>query len=464
MVTVGDKQVSCASKVRDTIRNGGLRITTTIDSKMQAAAIAAASPSQPFFQSLKLKQAGDLQDALVAVEAGTGRVKAYYGGDNGLGTDYAGLYRDPVLTKSDELRLGGAHQPGSTMKVYTVAAALMKGYSINSYWDNTITTFKDRKNPVSAGGQHCAGGAKSCQLWEVVRDSLNPPVFAIADIIGQEKIVQLARDAGVRYMVSDVDSNGKIVGNGVGNTIDLGNFDIEKDTRKYFGREVGFGQYPITPLDHAAGLATIAARGYAAQTHFVQKVEHQGSLVYSEKISPKQVKGFSTQMADDLCWAMEKVIDEKYPRFTKLAGGRQSAGKSGTWQLKDNSADNGQAWFVGFTGSDPSKNVRGLATAVWLGPKKDLVPLYFDRGSPIASGRVIGGEGAGPIWKKFMNDALKDQPKVGLPKNAIGVGELDNGNGQSPQPSAPPTDPNNPQPGFPGQPNQPNQAPGRGRN
>ena len=39
-------------------------------------------------------QPANLQAALVAVEPGTGRVLAYYGGHDGKGNDYAGFYYD----------------------------------------------------------------------------------------------------------------------------------------------------------------------------------------------------------------------------------------------------------------------------------------------------------------------------------------------------------------------------------
>ena len=44
---------------------------------------------------------------------GTGAVKAYYGGDNGAGGDYAGFYTDPVLSNGEESCCGG-HPPGTT--------------------------------------------------------------------------------------------------------------------------------------------------------------------------------------------------------------------------------------------------------------------------------------------------------------------------------------------------------------
>ena len=40
------------------------------------------------------EQPANLQAALVAVEPGTGRVLAYFGGHDGKGADYAGFYFD----------------------------------------------------------------------------------------------------------------------------------------------------------------------------------------------------------------------------------------------------------------------------------------------------------------------------------------------------------------------------------
>jgi membrane peptidoglycan carboxypeptidase len=116
------------------IRNGGLKIVTTIDKSMQKAAVDAADPNSENFKKQKFKITGDgLQAALVAVEPGTGQVKAYYGGADGAGTDYAGIFQDPILNPPTNPNAeipwsqGGAHPPGSSMKVYTMAAGLIAG-------------------------------------------------------------------------------------------------------------------------------------------------------------------------------------------------------------------------------------------------------------------------------------------------------------------------------------------------
>ena len=71
-------------------------------------------------------QPANLQAALVAVQPGTGRVLAYYGGHDGTDVDYAGFYFD----EKGEATGVGRHPPGSSFKVYTLAAALKAGYSL----------------------------------------------------------------------------------------------------------------------------------------------------------------------------------------------------------------------------------------------------------------------------------------------------------------------------------------------
>ena len=101
----------------EVLREGGYKIYTTLNKGAQAAAEAAADETVK--GSYMFGQPKNLQAALVAVEPGTGRVLAYYGGHDGKGSDFAGIYFDEEARR--RLR---RHPAGSSFKVYTLAAAL----------------------------------------------------------------------------------------------------------------------------------------------------------------------------------------------------------------------------------------------------------------------------------------------------------------------------------------------------
>ncbi|WP_327007246.1 penicillin-binding protein [Dactylosporangium sp. NBC_01737] len=444
------------SKNFDKIANGGLKIVTTIDQKLQQAAVQEASRNP---ESRVNKYPGNIQAALVSVEPGTGAVKAYYGGDNGNGGDFAGYYNDPVLSNGEDSCCGG-HPPGSTMKVYTLATGLMAGYTIDSYWNGDSpqqfpASGRTAKNPVKNAGEgnvsspKCkSGDGKWCTLEEVTVMSLNVPFFALAEKVGPAKVIDTARAAGITDMWANVDGKSK--------KIDLVTQKGADVFPKYFNTEVAFGQYPITVLEHAGGIATFAARGVAAKTHFLKEIWEGGKKTYGEVINPKRIPGFTDQMADDLNTVLQGV-----PKHygLKLKDGRQIAGKTGTWQLGQTTS-NAHAWFVGYTAYDPGKKSPGLATAVWVGNKAEEQKIVDSKGAGI-----IGGNLPGPIWQDYMDkaEAIIKQPKINFPgpKN---VGNLEVGTGISPQPSVP-VDPTIPGggPGIPGGPGN-TQSPGPGGN
>jgi membrane peptidoglycan carboxypeptidase len=426
--------------IENGIRNGGLKIVTTVDQTMQADAMKAAGggPGTPM-----AGQPANLQAALVSVEPGTGRVRAYYGGADGSGNDYASFYNDPVLAPKKGDSCCGGHPPGSSFKIYDLTAALISGYSVNSYWNgNSPIEFPNsgrvKPNPVKNAGDggggpgKCIGGAEHCQLWEAAEQSLNTPFFALGEAVTPAKILDAAKSAGLRYMWASV--------NNVSVRKDLTTGKGSDFAPKYFQTEMAIGQYPITVLDHANGTATLAARGMASDVHFVQEVSIDGKKVYGEKMAAKRIPGFTEGMADDLDWVLQKI---PVAHHQPLANGVQSAGKTGTWQLGNATDANAHAWMIGYTAADASKKSPGVATAVWVGNKGNEQPIRTNGGKNIAGATLPG-----PIWQMFMNSAIKDtkMPKVDFGKPKF-VGDKEQGNAASPAPPPPPPDQGNNNPG-----------------
>jgi membrane peptidoglycan carboxypeptidase len=420
------------------LKNSGLTIHTTIDPAAQAAAQKYAD--------LQVKTSPlngyptNLMAALVAVEPYTGEVKAYYGGPRGDGIDYAGLYSDPVLTDSAELS-GSMHPPASSFKAYTLATGLANGYSLNSLWDGTSPkdfgngSGRKSDNPVrNAGGDgKCDPDPKHCPLWQAAEQSLNVPFFGLTMKVGKEKVLDLIRSLGIRYIRDDF-----------GKLHDLNSESLDDLKKDAIGNEVGFGQYPITVLEHAGGIAALAARGNVAKVHFIREIfkgddKDPNHRIYGAPVKLTKVANFNEFMADDEAWALQKVAARN---SWKLTSNRPLAAKTGTWEKAESkSGETVHSWTVGYVAPKREQNYNGLAVAVWVGNKGDET-----KGIKTKSGaNMAGATGAGLIMKAFMEEVTKGKPmgKFAEPKF---TGDDSKGNAEPLPPAPDPT-----QSGQPGQ-------------
>lgn len=386
------------------IAEGGYQIYTTIHPGAQTAAVNAASRAG----SIMAGEPENLQAALVAVQPGTGRVLAYYGGDSGVGSDYAGVYRDA----NGDLMGSGYHPPGSSFKVYTLAAALKANYSLRSYWRWNPYTMPDGRDDIrnaSTCGNLPAGDERPCSLLQSTVSSLNVPFYQITLSLGAGNVLALARDAGIRWMWTDARE-----------AIDLTAYpDMSAVVPSQFGPHLGIGQYPVTVLDHANGMATMAAAGLPADVHFVERVTKGDTIIYGEKLDPDRARILTPQQVNDLTYALSQV------ESAKVNIGWDTAGKTGTWEYA-NTSENAHAWMVGFS--------RRIAAAVWVGNRADEQPLRNSRGE-----KVWGSGLPASIWRQFMTDATAamNEPKVNTefnPPNYVGS-TLPPGAVPSPRPS-----------------------------
>jgi membrane peptidoglycan carboxypeptidase len=390
-------------------QKGGYRITTTIDRNAQTAAEAAARKTDPKSPMNKLSKS--YMAALVSIDPTDGRVLAYYGGDNATGTDFAGLNTDPKSGK-----VYGGHPPGSSFKIYTLSAALRAGVSMQSRWDATLNRDPDSGFPIS-NAQRTPSCGKSCTLEQSTIKSYNVPFYWIAKGLGPAKVVEAARDAGVRTMWTDGDE-----------VVDLTRTSPEEAAPSKFHNQVGYGQYKITVLDHANGMATIANRGVYNKAHFVQKVEQRDATgkwvqVNGAQLKPKQA--FVQEQMDDLNGVLQKIPGSIEHR---LADGRPATGKTGTWQFRTSTRDNAHAWMVGATPQ--------MATAVWVGNAGKEAPIRDADGDPIG-----GSMTPGQIWEQYMDDAHEklDLDKKNFPEpKDVGDPNHELATGETPPPQPPP--------------------------
>lgn len=364
----------------EVIRDGGYKIVTTIDKRVQDAAEAAADIRRDSAPEAVRGQPKNWQAALVAVEPGTGRVLGYYGGNSGSGADYAGWYRD----ENGQARGFGQHPPGSSFKVYDLAAAVENDISVKQRFDSPDT----KEFPESGRTKGSAAGPirnaehapcqPKCALWEATVASLNVTYFELTEKLGTATVIDMAKRAGVESMWETVR------GNPQPQRVDLRSEPADEVARR-FSTEVGIGQYGISVQDHANGMATFAAGGKRAEAHFVRSVTKGDDKVWGEQLKTTDL-GLDQEAINQLDWTLRRV------KAAELDNDWDSAGKTGTWQAGQSTTQNVHTWMVGWTGA--------LASAVWLGTT-DGKPLRTTGGSY----EVYGSTGPGPIWRQFMADA-----------------------------------------------------------
>ena len=347
----------------------GLQITTTIDPKAQQAAVDGAHKQLD-------GEPPNLRTAVVSVDPRNGAVRAYYGGDSGTSLDYA---------QSTNL------QPGSSFKVFELAAALKKGIPLSKTYNGSSPQTIAGQKISNSDGESCG----RCSLATALKMSLNTVFYQLTSDVGPQVVADTAHAAGIP--VEFPGTNQKTLVEPDGSPPNLG---------------IGLGQYPVRVIDMASSYATFAANGMRHDSYFVQKVVTADGTVLLDRGVPKGTQSIDEAVAKNVTAAMEPIAG--YSRNHNLAGGRESAAKTGTTQLGDTS-NNRDAWMVGYTPS--------LSTAVWVGT---------DKGEAIktSGGSIVYGSGLpADIWKSTMDGALQGTPKETFP-DAPGI---NGGSGGVPQ-------------------------------
>jgi membrane peptidoglycan carboxypeptidase len=301
----------------------GLRITTTIDENLEKrAADISAKVLRP--------QPKNLRSALVAVDPRTGGIVAYYGGENGVGLDYARVLK----------------QPGSSFKPFVMTAALLHNPPIGIY-----TEF-DGSSPQEIAGQTVSNSdgdsCDECNLQQAMTQSINTVFYQLGVEVGPAAVAAAAHSAGIPDNLLPNPSAG-----------------------------IALGDKEVRPGDMASAYATFAAQGVYHAPHLVTKVTTADGRVLVDKSSVPGQPKIDPQVARNVT---ETMLDVASSSLIPLAGGRQVAAKTGTTQSHV-VGQNNDGWTVGYTPS--------LSTAVWVGTD-DNSPIKTSGGRPIY-GRMVPG-------------------------------------------------------------------------
>ncbi|MFH8621381.1 transglycosylase domain-containing protein [Streptomyces vietnamensis] len=346
---------------------GGLTIKTTLDPRAQAAANEAAIA--------KVNKDDPVAASVVQVQPKTGRILSM-GQSRPYGLDQK--QHQTTLNLAVGSKMGGTtygFQVGSTFKPITAAAALEKGIS-------PATSFNDPSKINISESQYtrCDGKPSGYANWEVSNEMESEKgLFDMTSALGKSINTYFAK---LEQMA------------GLCETLTMAkNVGYERELGKPIKQSpsVTLGSIESTPLDMASVYATFANRGIYCTPVAIESIK----AANGDKLNVPQTKctrAMSDRTADTINQMLKGVVEDGTGTRAGLSD-RDNAGKTGTTN------DRKDAWFVGYTPN--------LSTAVWVGDdvgeKKSMYDItiggeYYDK--------VCGGCLPGPIWKIAMTGAL----------------------------------------------------------
>lgn len=326
---------------------GGLKIYTNFDPALQSEAENAVAQVTP-------NTNGKFEEAMVAIDPTTGKVRALVGGPGGP------KHQFDVITQ-------GSRQPGSGFKIFTLLTALEEGYSpYDTVSGQSPCSIVFPGIPVPTPIHNDAGNAGTMTVIQATANSVNCAYIRLAHEAGLPNVINLAHQMGITANIKPYPAN-------------------------------VIGATAVRPIEMAAAYATVADGGiYHAPTFIDHIVDRAGDVVYRGQAPGRRI--FSQQIAAEATVAFQAVV--QYGTGTAAAlYNRPAAGKTGT---TENDVD---AWFNGFTPQ--------LEATVWMGNEQSEVPMQY--GAYGLNITVFGATYPAPTWRAFAAAALANQPVLDFP-------------------------------------------------
>ncbi|MBL9006198.1 MAG: transpeptidase family protein [Myxococcales bacterium] len=284
-------------------------------------------------------------------------------------------------------------EPGSTVKPFTLAAALEAGaVSVNDEWDCENGAWR-----VGRVTLHDAEPEGVLTTTQVLARSSNICTAKIARRLGKDKLYLFLRQLSF-FAPTGVDLPGERAGQ-VRPVADWGDIAFAN---------ISFGQgMTATPLQLAAALSAIANGGTLYRPHIVRRiVSPTGQTLLDAPASGRRVMTSST--ADQVSRMLRAVMMKKGTGEKLDIPGYPVAGKTGTAQKVDPATRrySPEFWSSSFMGYAPVDSPRLLLFIVIDEPQEGH----------------YGAEVAGPIFVKVMAAAL---PYLGVPPRISPEGAAD---------------------------------------
>ncbi|QHC66013.1 PASTA domain-containing protein [Rathayibacter sp. VKM Ac-2759] len=365
-VIKNDDAFGASQDERDaTFKRGGYQIYTSLDTELQAAAVAATDAWVP-----KAMSTVNIGSASVSVEVGTGRILAMtQNKDYSNDPDVSGANYTSVNYSTD-FGYGGSSgfQVGSTYKVFTLAEWLQEGRSLGESVDGTrraYTTFRDSCEPDGVyygeswnpGNDEGGNGGVTTAL-QATTGSINTSFAAMAQQLDLCGIRNTALAMGVHR------ADGT-------------------ELQKYAPTILGTNE--IAPLTMATAFAGFANKGTVCTPIAIDRiVDRSGADVAPPASACTQ--GMSEQVAATAGFALQQVMTGGTGTPSNPKTGVPHIGKTGTTD------DALHTWMVGASTE--------VATATWVGNVTGFTSMRGFRLNGVNAGQVRH-----QIWPRIMRVA-----------------------------------------------------------
>lgn len=338
------------------VEQGGLRVTTSLDWKLQEEAQKIVTEEIAKVENLQIGNGAGM-----VLDTRTGEVLAMIGSKDYFSENY-----DGKVNVNLSLR-----QPGSAIKPVTYVTAFKQGMTAARMLVDVATEFPGGANlPEYKPKNYDGKDHGPVQLRQALGNSLNIPSVKLLQLVGVKNMLQTAFDLGFSTLEPTTENVNR------------------------FGLSVTLGGGEIRLIDMISAYSSFANGGLKIEPVAILKVEDQSGKVL-EEFHPVEGKRI---LSEAEAFLISDILSDNNARLITFGANSllkipnvQVAVKTGT---TDDQRDN---WAVGWT---PDRIV-----AAWVGNNDN------SKMKQVAS----GVSGATPIWRRIMLEALKGQPVKGWP-------------------------------------------------